>query len=341
MTIGVAVLGTGRLGGRYIETVKNTPGAKMIVVAEPRGDAAEKWKTEHPDVEFVSDYRDILKRGDVQVVVGTLPHWLHKQAAIDAANAGKHIYMEKPMAAWLSEANEMVAAAKKNNVRLMTAHTQRYYPAVKAMKQIVDSKRFGDLIMVHDMWHKPYDPYIRPEWMLDRKRGGGMGQMDGSHEIDRLLWILGPDVVSVSAMVGQITHPKSKHPKINCDDTSMAFLRWKSGLVATISRIAWDKGGTEYGADYFFTEGMARFRIQYGQKGPKTGIQIADTHDGEWKSEPVPETDSMADEFADFIKAIERGDTDTPVPMEHGRNVLRVLEATEESSRLGREVRLD
>ena len=110
----------------------------------------------------------------------------------------------------------MLAAAKENDVKLMTAHTQRYYPAVRAMKGVVDSGDLGSVIMAYDVWHKPYSPYGRPEWMLDRSRGGGMGQMDGSHQIDRLLWIIGYDVATVSAQQGQFTHPKSDHPAIDC-----------------------------------------------------------------------------------------------------------------------------
>ena len=85
MSFGVAVLGTGRIGGNYINVVKNTPGADIKVVAEPREDVAASWQDRHPDVDFVADYRETLERDDVDVVIGTLPHWLHHQAGLDAA----------------------------------------------------------------------------------------------------------------------------------------------------------------------------------------------------------------------------------------------------------------
>ncbi len=340
MAYGVAVLGTGRIGGRYIDVVKATPGAEIKIVAEPREDAAAQWKDRHPDVDFVADYRDALAADGVDVIIGTLPHWLHHQAGLDAVAAGKHIFMEKPSAVWVSQAEEMLDAARQAGVKLMTAHTQRYYPAVKAMKGVVDSGDLGEVIMAYDVWHKPYTPYSRPEWMLDRERGGGMGQMDGSHQIDRLLWIIGNDVATVSAQQGQFTYPRSEHPDINCDDTGMYFIRWKSGIVATISRIAWERGGTEYGGDFFFTDGMARFRLPYGS-GEAPHLLIADTDQGTWRREDVPERDSLLDEFTDFIAALERGDEDTPITQRHGLNVLKVLEATEESARTGREVLLD
>lgn len=70
-------------------------------------------------------------------------------------------------------------------------------------------------------------------------------------------------------------------------------------------------------------------------------MYIDDTDEGTWKKEPVAETDNLLDEFTEFVAAIERGDADTPGPQEHGLKVLRVFEATEESARTGREVKID
>jgi len=334
MMLGVAILGTGRLGGRYIEKVRNTDGADIRVVAEPLEEKAAPHKKANPDIDFVADYKDALARDDVDIVIGTLPHYLHHRAAVDAASAGKHVFLEKPMATSVAECDEMIAAARANKVLLMTAHTQRYMPVVRKMKEVVDSRVLGDLVMVHSVWHKPYDPEGRPAWMFERSQGGGMGMMDGTHMIDRLLWILGPDVATVSAMVGTFTYPE-----FNADDTAMCFLRWKSGRVATMSRMAWREGITEYGADYFFTDGQARLRIAYGRgPGQLTGFWLSENR--EWKQVQVEEIDPLQEEFADFVRAIERGDSDAPVPMTHGRQVIEVFEATERSSKLGREVTL-
>jgi predicted dehydrogenase len=308
----------------------------MVVVAEPREEQVAPLKQKHPDVEFVADFREAIAHPGVDVIICTLPHWLHKDAAIEAARAGKHIYTEKPMAAWLSDAGEMMAEARKSGVKLMTAHTQRYYPAVKAIQQIVASRRLGDPVMAHDIWHFPYRPHVRPPWMLDRKLGGGMGQMAVTHQLDRLLWFFGDDVESVAAKVGPLTHPE----RSRSDDSAMYFLRWKSGMVATVSMCAWRAGAVEYGGTVFFTNGMAKFNMSYGGTGEQTGVWVADSTNGEWKFEPVEETDSLLDEFSAFIAALERGDEDTPVPQEHGLRVLRILEAAEESSRTGKQVEL-
>ena len=336
------MLGTGRIGGNYIDVVNQTPRAVLKVVAEQRPEAAAPWQEKYPDVEFVSDYKAVLDRDDVDIVIGTLPHWLHYQAGLDAVEAGKNVFMEKPLALSSAEGRQMIDAALANGVKLMTAHTQRYYPAVQAMKKLVESNRLGDLVMAHDMWHKPYQPWTRPPWMLIGSKGGGMGQMDGTHEIDRLIWIMGDDIETVSAQVGQVTYPRAKNSDIDCDDTAMCFLRWKSGKVATISRMAWRVGATEYGGDFFFSNGMARFRLKYGQaEGQETALYVADSEEGTWEKEEIPENNPFLDEFTEYVKSIERGDPDTPIPQEHALKVLKVFEATEESTRIGREVKID
>ena len=330
MAFGVAVLGTGRIGGRYIDVVKQTDGAELKVVAEPREEQVVDLKVEYTDVDFVADYHETLERDDVGVVIGTLPHWLHHQAAIDAVNSGKHVFLEKPMALTVAQCDEMLAAARANGKMIMTAHTQRYYPYNRKIKEIIDSKELGEFVMGRAFWHKPLNPELRPEWMLHQDRGGGMGYMDCTHLIDRLIWHLGPDIYSVNGITGNYCFPE-----IDADDTGMHFLRWESGRVATISRMAFRTGATDSGGDYYFTDGQVRVR-----QGLENGLWIA--RGNELEEIPIDsKEDSLHHEFTDFIQALDRGDSDTPIPMEHGRHVLQVLEATEESNRTGREVILN
>jgi len=123
MTLGVAILGTGRLGGNYIKTVAASDGAEPRIVAEPREEQVVDLKVANPNIDFVASYQDILDNDDIDIVVGTLPHWLHHQAAIDCLNAGKHVFLEKPMALNTTKADEMLAVAKSSGKLLMIAHT--------------------------------------------------------------------------------------------------------------------------------------------------------------------------------------------------------------------------
>ena len=103
--------------------------------------------------------------------------------------------------------------------------------------------------------------------------------------------------------------------------------------------MAWSKGATEYGADFFFTGGMAKFRIAYGEgPGQETAVYLAEKEAGTWEKQVVEINNPMQDELRDFVKSLESDDEDTLVPQEHGLNVLKILEATEKSSELGQEI---
>ena len=330
--LGTAVLGLGRVGPGHVRVVADNPRARLVAIADADAAKLERTAAGHPGCAAVADYRDVLARDDVQAVMICLPHWLHEQAAIDAVKAGKHVLIEKPLAVSLEECNRIAEVVNASNVTFTIGHTQHFYPLVMAAKQLLDSQRVGRTIMAIDSWYKPHNPEQRPLWLLDRKLGGGMLLMDGTHMIDRLLWHLGGKVVSVKAMNGNPVYPE-----IPADDTAMAFLQFDNGIVATISRIAYRTGITQYGADYFGTMGQLKYRLPYGPHGEK-GLWTG--QDEVWTPVEVADNDPLADQFDSFLDAIASGDTPA-VTVDHGREVIRVMEAIERSGETGREIYLE
>ena len=329
--LGVAVLGLGRIRPTHARVVSRTDGVELKAVAEMDEAKLGPVVDDLPGVTGYGEYREALARDDVQVAVICLPHWLHEQAAVDAAEAGKHIFIEKPLANSVAGCDRIIDSARRNNVTLMPAHTQRYYPVVARTKQILDSGEVGELIMAVDTWYKPLNPEARPPWMLERKMGGGMALMDGVHLIDRMLWIFGDDIQSVTASVGNPVYPEGL-----ADDTSMAFLRWRGGKVATVSRIAFRTGVTSYGADFFCTNGQVRFRIAYGGHGT-TSVWVGKNE--EYAEVDVPQFDSLERQFTEFVESLQEG-REPPITGAHGRQVIEVMEAMDRSSETGREVLL-
>jgi phthalate 4,5-cis-dihydrodiol dehydrogenase len=330
--IRVAVLGLGRIGPAHARAVSQTAGARLVAIADVDEAKRTAVLAEHPGAVGIADYRDALARPDVDAVLIALPHWLHAQAAIDAANAGKHILIEKPMACSVEECDVMLAAARANNVRLMVGHTQHVSPVGMAVKQALVERRIGDLIMGIDQWNKPYNPEARPAWMLDRARGGGMQLMDGVHMIDRVLWHVDSRPVAVKAMMRAATYPQ--YP---CDDTSQAFLQFANGVVVTISRIAYRTGVVLYGGDYFGATGQLKYREPYGRAGER-GVWIG--RDEQWEELPLPASNGLVTQFQGFVDALARG-VEVPVPGDYGRLVIAVSDAMERSAATGREVLID
>jgi predicted dehydrogenase len=327
--IHVAVLGLGRVGPAHARTVQQSPRASLIALAEADQEKLDRVASDFCGVATYRDYRAVLQRDDVQAVVITLPHWLHAQAAVDAVKAGKHVLIEKPLANSVEECVRIAEVVASSQVKFMVGHTQHFYPVVVAAKRELDSGRIGRLIMGIDTWYKPLEPEKRPAWMLDRKLGGGMMLMDGVHMIDRLLWHVGANVTSVKAMNGNPIYPE-----IPADDTAMAFLQFDNGVVVTISRIAYRTGITQYGADYFGTNGQLKYRLPYGQHG-ENGLWIG--QDEVWQPVDVAKGNPLADQFAAFLDCIEN-DSEPPVTVQHGLEVIRVAEAIERSGETGREV---
>jgi predicted dehydrogenase len=138
----VAVLGLGRVGPTHARAVSQAQGARLVAIAEVDERKREEALERLPDVEGIADYHDALARSDIDAVVIALPHWLHAQAAIDAAQAGKHILIEKPMATSVEECDAMLAAAQKSGVRLMVGHTQHVSAVGRAVKEALAATNF-------------------------------------------------------------------------------------------------------------------------------------------------------------------------------------------------------
>jgi predicted dehydrogenase len=329
--IGIAVLGLGRVGPGHVQVVAGNPRARLVAIADADQAKLERTAGAYPGCAALKDYRDVLARTDVQAVIICLPHWLHAQAAVDAVRAGKHVLIEKPLADSVEECEQIAEEARAHpELTFAVGHTQHFYPIVAATKKLLDEQRVGRTVMAIDTWYKPHQPELRPKWMLDRKLGGGMLLMDGTHMIDRLLWHIGGRVVSVKAMNGNPVYPE-----IPADDTAMAFLQFDNGVVVTLSRIAYRTGITQYGADYFGTNGQIKYRLPYGRHG-EVGLWVGQNE--VW--EPIEvgdQRDSLAAQFSAFLDSVERG-TPPAVGVDHGLEVIRVMEAIEKSGVSGREV---
>jgi phthalate 4,5-cis-dihydrodiol dehydrogenase len=330
--LGTAVLGLGRVGPGHVRVVASNPRSRLVAIADADAAKLQRTAAAYPGCATYADYRDVLARDDVQAVIICLPHWLHEQSAIDAVRAGKHVLIEKPLATSLEECNRVAEVVNASKVTFTVGHTQHFYPIVAEAKRLLDQERVGRTIMAIDTWYKPHNPEQRPPWLLDRKLGGGMLLMDGTHMIDRLLWHLGGRVVAVKAMNGNPVYPE-----IPADDTAMAFLQFDNGVVATISRIAYRTGITQYGADYFGTIGQLKYRLPYGPHG-ENGLWVGQNE--VWEQVEIADNNSLEAQFDAFIDTVASGGTPA-VTVDHGREVIRVMEAIERSGESGREVLLE
>ncbi len=143
-------------------------------------------------VMVMADYRDFTDHVDAVLVV--LPHDLHHSCGMYFMNKGKHVLMEKPLANSEQECLELIEAAKKNNVVLMVAYCMRFDPLVLKFKELLDSKKYGEVFQL-SIWTEQHTEPVPSSWARSAARlGGGQLFSHGCHYIDLMLWMMGKPI---------------------------------------------------------------------------------------------------------------------------------------------------
>jgi predicted dehydrogenase len=322
-SLGVAIFGAGRAGIGHARAITQTPGTHLVAVFDVDRERAEKFGEDHGCQAF-TDAESILKRNDVDLVMVALPNFLHEQATIDIASAGKHIFLEKPMADTVEECDRMLAAVERAGVHLLVAHSQRYFASTIRARELLHDGSLGTPVFATDTWYKNFGVGFRLPWFLDRATGGGMWLMNGAHMVDRTCWVLDTEVQSVRAWIGSPFH------NLPADDAIMAWLQLRNGLHASIVHAGYKTRGVDKcEVEVTCTDGMLKF--------DSYSNMLAVEHDGAYAAQSVERVEAFAAELRNLVGAI-NGTEDLQVQPVWGRHIVEVLLAAEESSRTGREV---
>jgi phthalate 4,5-cis-dihydrodiol dehydrogenase len=337
MMIGIGVIGAGRVSRAHARAAQALGRTRLAGVAEIDAGRRERFSGEYGCPGF-EQFEELLGRPEVDAVIVALPHWLHERVTVDALQAGKHVLLEKPMAMTVAECDAILAAERASGRKLMVGHSQHFFPVNLAAQALLQAGGIGRIVFATDTWYKPFfGGTERPPWFLDATKGGGMWPMNGPHMIDRLRLMIDSEVVAVKAQVGNFVHG------LPTTDTGMALLQFADGAYATIAHVGYRDGcGVErFEAEITGIEGQIKF----------DGRHLWRSREGRYEAEdvPVPSIADLAEGvpvstfllqmsvFADCILQ----DTEPPITGAFGREIVRVLDACEESSRTGREVRLD
>jgi predicted dehydrogenase len=207
----------------YTKALKSISGVELVGIADTdsfRGtEMAARFGTK-----YYEDYRELLKT-DVDGVIICTCNKLHKTTVIDAANAGKHILVEKPFAVSAADSAAMLDACRKNNVKIMTAFPMRFNQAVINAKKAVDNGEIGDILCITGINHGK----IPSGWFLDKDLAGGGAVMDHTvHVADLMRWFTGSEAKSVFAESGALIHNKG------IDDCGILNVEFENGVFATI-----------------------------------------------------------------------------------------------------------
>lgn len=217
------IVGCGRISKIHTAVLSDLDGAQLTgvcdIVKEKAAAYGNKFKCK-----VYTDYKKMLKSRDIDVINICTPTYMHAQMAIEAAQAGKHVITEKPMAITLPEADRMIEVCRRNGVKLFVVKQNRYNPPVIKLKEALDEGRFGKIFYgkTSVYWQRDQNYYDEHIWFKTRGMGGGVFINQASHNIDMLCWLMG-QVKSVYAKIDTITH------KIETEDFGLGMVRFSSG----------------------------------------------------------------------------------------------------------------
>ena len=199
----LGVIGVGVGAAEMLPPMERASYIELFAGADIDPDVRERFKSRYPNARVYASAEELVSDPDVEAVWISTPNRFHAPMTILAANHGKHVVVEKPMALDMKQAEEMVEACEKNGVKLVAGHTQSFQPHVRLMRQIVASGELGQLGAVNAIAYT--DWVIRPRTAdeLDPNQGGGLVYRQTHHQIDSIRLIGGGKVRSVRGAYGQ------------------------------------------------------------------------------------------------------------------------------------------
>ena len=228
-SIGFAIVGCGNIAPFHAEGICNTSGAELIAVCD-KDEAKAKELAEKFSANVYFDYAEMLTRDDIDVVNICLPSGLHAPLSIQAANAGKHVMVEKPLDITVEKCDSIIEACNKNRVKLATIFPSRFKASSMAIYKAIKSGRFGKLTLgdTNVKWYRSAEYYASGNWRGTWKFDGGGALMNQSiHYIDLIQYFMGP-IESVTAHCSTIVKD------IEVEDTAVAIVKFKNGALGTI-----------------------------------------------------------------------------------------------------------
>jgi predicted dehydrogenase len=224
-----AIVGCGNIAPFHAEGIKNTEGAALIAVCDTDKTKAEKMASEF-GAEAYTDYAEMLRNDNVDIVNICLPSGLHKPLSVQAAEAGKHVMVEKPLDITVEKCDAIINACRKNGVKLATIFPSRFKASTLAIKKAITDGRFGRLTLGDAVvkWYRSDEYYASGDWRGTWKFDGGGALMNQSiHYVDLIQDLMGP-IESVSAHCSTIVK------NIEVEDTAVAIVKFKNGALGTI-----------------------------------------------------------------------------------------------------------
>jgi len=347
----IALIGCGRISFKHIEGfVDNIDKLTLTALCDPVKTRVEEKEIEYrrkipnANIGMYADYREMLTKQKPDIVTIATESGKHKTIALDCLNAGCHVICEKPMALSAKDADDMIAAAKKNNRKLAVCFQNRFNAPVQRLRTALEAGRFGRILhgMVQIRWNRNEAYYAEAPWRGTWEQDGGTLMNQCTHGIDLLQWMMGEDAVRIQAQTRRFMRP------IKAEDFGAAIVEFKSGAVGIIE-----------GSADIFPKNLNETLSVFGEKGSAVVGGLAVNKIETWR---FADSDLVGDIeekvlnpnekdpptvygfghtalFKDFVDAIE-SDRQPVISGESGRKALEIILAIYKSQKTGKPVDL-
>ncbi len=225
---GFGIVGAGVIGATHAQAIALVPGARLVAVADADPARARALAGQYQGA-AAEDLPALLARPDLDVVSVCVPSGLHAEVGIQAARAGKHLVIEKPIDVTLEAADRLIEAARTAGVQMTVISQHRFDPGLAELRRLLGNRAAGDLVLgeASTKWYRTQGYYDSASWRGTRDLDGGALMNQGIHYVDLLLWAMGP-VTEVTAVCTTRAH------RIEVEDIALAIVRFASGAVGSI-----------------------------------------------------------------------------------------------------------
>lgn len=348
----LGVVGTGNIfRSAHLPAWLEHPEIEVVALCDVVQERAQKLADEHGIAHVYTDYRELLRHGDIDAVDICTPNLYHSEVAVAALMAGIHVFCEKPDAVTPEKAQEMAEAAAASGKVLMTMRNNRFTPASQYLKRYINEGHMGEIYTGRCGWLRRRGIPGKGGWFTTKELSGGGPLIDlGVHYIDLALWMMGnPKPVAVSGAtyckfagtdLSDSEHSqfgeKKEESTFNVEDLATGFIRFDNNATLQIE-FSWASNVQEEGT---FLE----------LRGTKAGASLVK---GELKLfgemaghlvniQPIMgnrTVDAHGEHIKHFVQVVQGREDPILIP-QHGIDMIKILTALYQSAELGAEVRL-
>lgn len=355
--IKTGIIGCGKVADAHASAYEKLENSKFCAVCDVSKERAESFAAKY-GVKAYTSISEMIKNEGLGIVSVCTPHPFHAKTAVEAADNGCCVLVEKPFAVKVSDCDQIIHAGQRNSVKIGTVFQRRFYEPCTRIKKAIEDGKIGKPIMGNvtmlgwrDKHYYDSDPW-RGTW---EGEGGGVLPTQACHQLDLLLWYMDSDIDEVYGV-----WKNYNHPYIEVEDTAVAIIKFKNGALATITasnsqnpalygkvRIHGDNGatvGVQTDGGEMFISGMtsiteAPFNDIWTVRGEESRMDLWKRQDEKAFFADDPTEAYHRKQIGDFITSVSSG-TEPLVTGYTGRKSAELMEAIYKSTALQLPVKL-